>query len=174
MKLNDVEPFSGILAAPNALIITGGAVTAMLAFDVFPVPPSVEVTCTLLFFTPPVVPCTFNDTVHEPLAASVPLARLTEPAPVTAVAVPPHVLFRLEVGATANPAGNVSENARPVSVTLLFGFDTVKVSEVVPFSAMLAAPNTFVIVGGLATVRFAVPVFPVPPLVDVTAPVVLV
>ncbi len=174
MKLNDVEAFSGILAAPNALIITGGAVTAILAFDVFPVPPSVEVTCTLLFFTPPVVLCTFNDTVHEPLAASVPFARLAEPAPVTAVAVPPHVLLRLEVGATANPAGNVSVNASPVSVTLLFGFDTVKVSEVVPFSGMLAAPNAFVIVGGLATVRFAVPVFPVPPLVDVTAPVVLV
>jgi hypothetical protein len=83
-------------------------------------------------------------------------------------------LFRLEVGATVNPAGNVSANASPLSVALLFGFDTVKVSEVVPFSGRLAAPNAFVIVGGLATVRFAVPVFPVPPLVEVTAPVVLV
>ena len=39
-----VEPFSGMLAAPNALMITGGDTTVMLAFDVLPVPPSVEVT----------------------------------------------------------------------------------------------------------------------------------
>src|SRR5262245_13132467 len=48
------------------------------------------------------------------------------------------------------------------------------VSEVVPFNGMLAAPKVLVIDGGLATVRFAVAVLPVPPLVEVTLPVVLV
>src|SRR5579862_3026849 len=39
---------------------------------------------------------------------------------------------------------------------------------------MLAAPNAFAIVGDAATVRLAVAVFPVPPLVELTVPVVLV
>lgn len=43
VKLREVEPFSGMLAAPNALMITGGATTVMEAFEVLPVPPSVEV-----------------------------------------------------------------------------------------------------------------------------------
>src|ERR1051326_7340805 len=50
----------------------------------------------------------------------------------------------------------------------------VNVNEVVPFSGICAAPNTLVIVGGVATVKFAVAVLPVPPLVEVTFPVVLV
>jgi hypothetical protein len=43
VKLNEVEPFNGMLAAPKALMITGGAATVMLAFEVLPLPPSVEV-----------------------------------------------------------------------------------------------------------------------------------
>jgi hypothetical protein len=50
----------------------------------------------------------------------------------------------------------------------------VNVSEVVPFSGMVAAPKTFVIEGGVATVKFAVAALPVPPLVELTFPVVLV
>ena len=174
MKVNEVEPFSAMLAAPNALMITGGETTVTLAFEVFPVPPSVEATCTLLFFTPAVVPCTFSETVQEALAARVPPKRLAEPAPDTAVAVPPHVLFRLLGVATTNPAGKLSVKAIPVSVTAAFGLLTLKVKEVVPFSGIVAAPNALVIVGGLATVRFAVAVFPVPPFVELTAPDVLV
>jgi hypothetical protein len=49
-----------------------------------------------------------------------------------------------------------------------------KVSEVAPFNGILAAPNAFAIVGGEATVRFAVAVFPVPPFVELTAPEVFV
>ncbi len=46
VKVKLVEPFSGMLAAPNALMITGGATTVICAFDVLPVKPptSVEVT----------------------------------------------------------------------------------------------------------------------------------
>jgi len=56
VKLSDVEPFSGMLAAPNALVITGGALTVIEAFAVLLGPVSAEVTFTLLFFTPAVVP----------------------------------------------------------------------------------------------------------------------
>src|SRR5205814_10520694 len=94
VKVSEVEPFNGIEAAPNALMITGGATTVMLAFEVLPVPPSVEVTCTLLFFTPAVAPCTSTETVHEALAARVRADRLTVQDPPTAVAVPPQVLLR--------------------------------------------------------------------------------
>ena len=174
VKLREVEPFRGILAAPKALMITGGAVTVMLAFDVLPVPPSVAVTCTLLFLTPAVVPCTSTETVQEALAARVPPDRLTEDEPPTAVAVPPQVLLRLGVAATSRPAGKLSVKAIPVRVTLVLGLVMLKVNEVVPLSGMLAAPKALVMVGGEATVKLAEAVLPVPPLVDVTLPVVLV
>ena len=83
-----------MLAAPNALIMTGGATTVIEALEVLPVPPSVEVTWTLLFFTPAVVPCTLTETVQLALAANVPPERLMLPDPATAVAVPPQVLFK--------------------------------------------------------------------------------
>src|SRR5882724_622054 len=162
-----------MLAAPNALIITGGATTVMEALEVFPVPPSVEVTCTLLFLVPAVVPVTFTDNVHEALTATVPPDRLTDPEPATAVAVPPHVLVRPFGVATTKPAGRLSVNATPVSATPAFGFVMVKVSEVEPFSGIVAAPNALLIVGGAATVRLADAVLPVPPFVEVTFPVVL-
>src|SRR5258708_755065 len=101
-------------------MITGGATTVMLAFEVLPVPPSVDVTWVLLFFTPAVVPVTFTTTVHEALAASVPPERLAEPEPATAVAVPPHVLVNPLGVATTSPAGRVSVNATPVSITTVF------------------------------------------------------
>lgn len=55
VKLRLVVPFSGMLAAPKALTMVGGPTTVSDAFDVLPVPASVEVTLTLLFFTPAVV-----------------------------------------------------------------------------------------------------------------------
>ena len=122
VKVSDVEPFNGMLAAPNALIATGGATTVMLAFEVLPVPPSVEVTCTLLFFTPAVVPDTSTETVHEALLAKVADDKLTEPLPATEVAVPPQVLFRFGVEATTKPAGKVSVNAMPFRAIAVFGF----------------------------------------------------
>lgn len=44
VKVKLVEPFRGMLAAPNALIITGGAFTVIDALEVLPAPPSVDVT----------------------------------------------------------------------------------------------------------------------------------
>src|SRR5260370_19921646 len=119
VKVSEVEPPNGMLAAPKALMITGGATTVMLAFEVLPVPPSVEVTCTLLFFTPAVVPVTFTATVHEALNASVPPDSLTVPEPATAVAVPPQQLVRPFGVATTRPAGKLSVYAPPVSATAM-------------------------------------------------------
>jgi hypothetical protein len=115
-----------------------------------------------------------TETVQLALAASVPAERLMEPEPATAVAVPPQVLLNALGVATTRPAGRLSVKAIPVSVTLVFGFWMVNVSDVVPFSGMVAAPNTLVMVGGEATVKLAVAVLPVPPLVELTAPLVLV
>ena len=170
-----VEPFSGMLAAPNALMITGGEVTVMEALDVLPGPLSVAVTVTELFFTPPVVPVTFTLKVQEVVLARVAPERLTLPEPATAViAPPPQEPVRPFGVETTRPAGRVSVNATPVSEIVVFGLLMVKLSEVLPFTGMEAAPNDLVIVGGVATFRFAVAVFPVPPLVEVTLPVVLV
>jgi hypothetical protein len=128
----------------------------------------------LLFFIPAVVPVTSTESVHPVLVARVTPDRLTEPEPAVAVAVPPHVLLRLFGVATTKPAGKLSVNPIPVSVTFAAGLLMVKVSEVVPFSGIELTPNTFAIVGGVATLRFALAVFPVPPLVDDTLPVVFV
>src|SRR5882724_6008341 len=163
-----------MLAAPNALMMTGGATTVTLALEVLPVPPSVDVTCTLLFLTPAVVPVTFTDNVHEALTANVPPDRLTDPEPATAVAVPPQVLDSPFGVATTKPAGRVSVKATPVNAMVLAtGFVMVKVRLVEPFNGIVAAPKALVIVGGVATVMLADAVFPVPPLVEVTFPVVL-
>ena len=173
VKLRLVVPFKGMLAAPNALAIAGGPTTVIEAFEVLPTPPSVELTVTLLFLTPVVVPWILTETVHDPPAASVPPARLTEPEPLTAVAVPPQVLLRLAGVATIKPAGRLSVNAIPLA-ELLLGLEMENVRLVVPFSGMVAAPKALVMLTGLATLKLADAVLPVPPLVEVTLPVVLV
>jgi hypothetical protein len=175
VKVNDVVPFSGMLATPNALMITGGATTVMLAFEVLPGPLSVAVTCTLLFCTPAVVPLTFTLKVHETLDARVAPARVTAPEPaVAAIVPPPHDPVNPFGVATTKPAGSVSVNAIPVSeMVLITGLVIVKLKLVVPFNGIVKAPKTLAMVGGDATVRLADAVFPVPPLVDVTFPVVL-
>jgi len=172
---SEVEPFSGTLAAPKDLEIVGGPATVIDAFEVLPVPASVEVIVTLLFFMPAVVPVTLSETTQEALGASVAPERESEAAPATAVAVPEQVLARLEGVATTRPAGKLSVNARPVSeIAFDEGFVTVNERLVDPFKGIAAAPNALVIVGGAATLKLALAVLPVPPLVDVTAPVVFV
>ena len=115
-----------------------------------------------------------RETEQEALEARVPVARLTEPAPAKAVAVPPQLLVKAGGVATTKPAGRVSVKASPVREVVPLGLVMVKVSEVVPLSGMVDAPKALVMVGGAATVKLAVAVFPVPPFVEVTLPVVLV
>lgn len=92
-----------------------------------------------------------------------------------AVTVPPQVLLTPGVEATCNPFVNVSLKAIPFSaLVLLAGLVIVKVAVVVPFRGMLAAPNALLIVGGATTLRVAVLLGkPVPPSVELIAPVVL-
>ena len=103
-----------------------------------------------MFFTPAVVAVTFTETAHEAPAATVPLDKLTADDPVIAVMAPPQVFMRLLGVATSNPAGRLSVKAMPVRVALAFGLVMLNVSVIVPFSATVAAPNDFVIVGGPA------------------------
>src|SRR5205807_8862136 len=138
-----------------ALMITGGPTTVMLAFEVLPVPALVEATCVLLFFTPPVVPATFSDTVQEAPGARLAPLKLTDDDPFTAVAVPEHVLAKLPGVATTSPAGRLSVNATPFKVRLALVLLKVSVRLVLPFSGIVAAPNAFAIVGGLMTVKLA-------------------
>jgi len=168
VKVKLVEPFSGIEAAPKALIMTGGATTVMEALEVLPVPPLVELACTLLFFTPAVVPWTSTDTVQlgGGGGASVAPVKLTDEDPATAVAVPPQVLLRLGVEATTNPVGRLSVKATPFSVRFWLVLLSVNVSEVVPFSGIVAAPKALAIDGGLITVMFAEEVLPLPASVE--------
>lgn len=116
VKLRLVEPFNGMLAAPNDLMMTGGPTTVIDALEVFPKPALVELACTLLFFTPAVVPCTFTETVQLVFGASTAPLKDTATDPSAAVAVPLHVLFRLPGVATISPAGKLSLNATPFRV----------------------------------------------------------
>src|SRR5882724_10856633 len=146
-----------MLAAPNALMITGGATTVTLAVEIPPGPPSVEVACTLLTFTLAVVPVTFTLKVHDVLVASVAPARVIVLEPAVAVIVPPpHEPVSPFGVATTKPEGRLSVDATPVNgMVLITGFVMVKVSEVEPFSGIVAAPNALVAVGGVATSKFA-------------------
>ena len=163
VKISVSRLFSEVLPFKlSVCVIVGGPTTVRLAVDVLPVPPFVEVTSTLLFFTPAVVPVTFAETVQDaPGARDAPESE-TEDAPATAVAVPPHVLLKPLGVATTSPAGKPSVNATPLNVLLTFELLIEKLKLVVPFSGMLAAPNVFVMLGGSMTVRFADDVFPLP------------
>jgi len=173
LKVSEVEPFNGIDAAPNAIDGTAGETTVRLAFEVFPAPPFVEFTVTLLFLTPAVVPVTLTETVQDAPGARDALERLTEDAPLAADAVPVHVLFRLLGVAITNPAGRLSVKEMPFRVRDVLELVRVKVRLVAPFSGMVAALKAFVMAGGLITVRVAEAVLPGPAFVDVIVPVVL-
>src|SRR6478752_2002395 len=165
-----------MLAAQKALAMLGGPITVTLAvLLVAPAPLSFdEIGPVVLFCTPAATPFTFSVMLQLAFAARVPPVRLTEPDPAAAVTVPLQVVLSPFGVETTRPAGSASLKATPVSAVAVFGLLMEKLSDVLAFSRMLAAPNAFVMVGGVATVRFAEAVFPVPPLVEVTLPVVFV
>src|SRR5262249_7657279 len=144
---------------------------------VAPVPPLVELTAPVVFVTvPDCVPVTFTTIVQvAPGVAMLPPVRLMLVLFAAAVTVPPHVLLTPGVLATCRPLVNVSLNAIAFSaLVLLPGFVMVNVTVVVPFREILAAPNALLMVGGATTFISAVLlVVPVPPSVEVIAPVVL-
>src|ERR1700733_1140553 len=127
-----------------------GPATMRLAEAVPPLPASVEVTTLVVFFCVPlVVPLTFTAKVHAALAARVAPERLTLFEPAAAVIVPPPQLPANPLGVpTTWPEGKVSVKPIPLRELAALGFDRLKVSEVVPFKATLAAANPFEIAGG--------------------------
>src|SRR5262252_3744314 len=138
-----VVPFSGMLDAPNALLIVGGATTVIIAvLLVPPVPPfAADTVPVVLFLTPAVVPVTVTVNVQFVLVPiAPPLSEIMFGAVV--VSVPPPQTVELPVG-TVSPAGNVSVNATPVNAVVVFGFVIVKVRTLVPLRGIVAASNDF-------------------------------
>jgi len=174
-KVKAETPFTVIDVGLKAFVIDGGATTVSVAVLLLaPAPPSVElIVPVVLDLDPAVVPVTSAENVHvEPVpgdAVRVPPARLILALPAVAVMVPlPQVPVTLGVEATVRPAGKVSVKVTPLRALALFGLLRVKLSEVLPFNGMVAAPNALLIVGGPTTRTLALEVFPVPPLVELT------
>jgi hypothetical protein len=158
----------------NAFEMVGGASTLRVAEAVLPAPALVEVTCTLFTRAPAVLPWTVTVTVQELLLGIDAEARLTEPAPPTAVTVAPEqVVPALGVGATTIPLGNVSVKATPFNVKLLLEFERVNVKVLVPPAGIEAGVKPLEIEGGKATVIEALAVLPAPALAEVTFPLTL-
>ena len=122
----------------------------ILAEATLPLPPSVELTTlVVLFCTPVAIAKTSTAKLHEAPAASVAADNPTLPDPVVAAMVPPPQVPVKPLGvATSNPPGKVSVKPMPVSAMPELGLEIWKVSNVIPFSATLAAPNDLEIVGG--------------------------
>jgi hypothetical protein len=174
VNVSVVDPLTGTLGAPKALLIVGAVATLRFAvLLVVPVPPLVdEMAPVVLESVPALVAFTFTASVHAALAATVPPAKLTVPA--AAVGVPPHVLVSPFGVATTRPDGSVSENATPVAANVLApGFVTVNVKVVFEFSGIAVGLNALLINGGASTARLAEAGRPVPPSVDMMLPVVL-
>ena len=141
VKVKDVVALSAMFDGLKTFAIEGGATTVNTAVLLAaPVPPSVDVTAfVVLLFVPAVVPVTSTENVHDDPAAgdavSVPPERLMLPDPPAAVIVPaPHEPVMFGVAATTTPEGRLSVNATPLSALAVFGFVTVKLRVVVPFT----------------------------------------
>ena len=111
----------------------------------------VELTAPVVFETlPDCVPITFTTIVQVvPGVVMLPPDRLMVVVFAVAVTVPLQVLLTPGVAATCKPFVKVSLKAIPFSAAVLAaGFVIVKVSVVVPFSGMVAAPKALLMVGG--------------------------
>lgn len=171
VKVIVVIPLSGMLPEGlNALLIVGGATTVRDVLEVLPVPAIVSLTVTLLFLSPAVAPLTFTEMVQLAPAARLAPVNDTVPEPATAVGVVLQVLVKPFGVATTKPEGRLSVNEMPLrtDAALLFGLVIVNVRLVVPFSGMVEAPKTLLIVGGSMTVKLglAVAVLPLPASVE--------
>jgi len=134
-----------------------------------------EVTVTELFCGPVTLPSTFTEKVQLAPDERAAPARLT--AAVLGVAVmvpPPHVPVSPFGDPTINPEGKLSVKAMPVRFPAAFGFVIVKVRLVLSYSVMETAPKLLLMDGGASTVSGADAVLPMPPLLELTLPVVFV
>src|SRR5215472_4774194 len=180
----------------------GGATVRLAVLLGAPGPLSLaEIGPVVLLNVPVAVACTFREIKHAPSAMgcnsdillidaarrgiswtagpSEPPVRVIEVEPGVAVNVPPQSLLTFGIAATCKPAGSASVNEMPVRATSLLGgvellllLLIVKLTNDVPPCTVLLGTNDLLIVGGKATNKVAEPPPPVPPLVELTGPVV--
>src|SRR6266851_843614 len=135
-------------------MVKSGNVTSTLAVAVFPVPPSFEVTgSVVLTCVPPAIARTSIENVQLLPARMVPPTRLML---VTAGVITPgsQVPVRLSGLAMIRPAGSVSLKDTPVRSVAPLGFVIVNVKVTLVFSGALAAENDFVMEGGATTTAY--------------------
>ena len=135
----DVAP-TAMLVGLNAFEMVGGDNTVSVAvLLVAPVPPSFELTpLVVLSFTPAVVPVTSTFTVQVPLGPSVAPLKVSVVSPGNGVKVPPQLELALGVPATCNPDGSESVKPTPVSVVVVFGLVSVRLTVAIPPSGIVA------------------------------------
>lgn len=109
----------------------------------------------------------------EPLAIEPPL-RVIEVALAVGAKVPPQVLVAPGVPATTRPLGKLSTTPTPVRAMVLeAGLVIAMVRTELVLTGTLVGAKALVMVGGATTTKVAEAVVPVPPLVELTVPVVL-
>ena len=138
---------------------------------------SVEVTgLVVLLKVPAEVAVTSTVSVQLPPTAMVPPLRVSVVSPDTGekVGEPQFKVLAIGALATCRPAGRLSVKPTPVSGTVFpAGSVSVKVSVVIPPCTIVLGAKDLVMVGGATTVSVAEAVFPFPPFVEVTEPLVL-
>jgi hypothetical protein len=149
-------------------------VTVTLAVAGLPLPPWVEDTIVVvLFFTPVDVAVSVTRNVQLAPAGIAALAKLTANACGPTPGAPPQLFDTDGVGATLNPDGSGSANVTPVNGVVVFGFVNVNVNVVFAPTRTGDGLKAFASDGGNATMTDSFAVLPVPPSVEVTAPLVL-
>src|SRR3954470_7031354 len=117
VKVSDVDPSSGTVVAPNALVSSGGATTVTSADAPVPDPPWTDDTSeVVLLCKPDAMPVTSTENVQLLALVKVAPDSDTDPVPAPAVIVPPpHDPVSPLGSATASPDGNVSVKPTPVN-----------------------------------------------------------
>lgn len=122
LNVNVEVEFTGMLIGRKALVMSNlGGVTDKVAVEVFPVPPLVEDTVTLLTLSPRVTGVTLMVMVQDEFTPTVPPLKDTKLLPGKARTLPPQVLVARLGLATCNPAGKVSRKLRPIRASVLAG-----------------------------------------------------
>ena len=174
VKVRVVVPATRIDVGLNEAAIEGADTTVrVLEVAVLPVPPLVELTApVVVVYEPAVAPVTVTGTGRLPAADTEAPVRVMVLPPVIVSVPPPTLELPL---AAVKPLGSVSVKATPLSEVPEFELVMVKVRVVVPFTATDVGLNEAAIEGADTTMRvLEVAVLPVPPLVELTAPVVVV
>lgn len=150
VKTNGVVPPITRGLMENSLEITGGETTSNVAEAVFPVPPLVEVTASLVFtYVPPVEAVTLTTTVQVPPIVSEPPVNVTESDVLDTV---PLHCAGFGTLAIVIPAGKVSVNPTPVNARVLAaGFDSVNVSVEFRPAGIETGENALLITGAETT-----------------------